>query len=152
MAKTRKIQLADPTEGERDLPIEILIGGDYYWRIVKNASTILLSSSLVLLPTKFGWILTGNRTGLTANHMMVNRNTLEHSDSDLRRFWDLETIGITPNQEKPLTAGDSRILQEFSESYRIEDGRRVVRLLKKNVRELSPNRGPAERRFRTLQK
>jgi hypothetical protein len=30
MAKTRKIQLADPTEGERDLPIEILIGGDYY--------------------------------------------------------------------------------------------------------------------------
>jgi hypothetical protein len=28
MAHTRKIQLADPSEGERDLPIEVLIGGD----------------------------------------------------------------------------------------------------------------------------
>jgi hypothetical protein len=30
MAQTRKIQLADPREGERDLPIEVLIGGDHY--------------------------------------------------------------------------------------------------------------------------
>ena len=71
MAQTSKIQLADPREGERDLPIEVLIGGDHYWRIVKDASTIRLSSSLVLLPTKFSWILTGNRTGITAHQMMV---------------------------------------------------------------------------------
>ena len=83
MAQTRKIKLADPREGERDLPIEVLIGGDYYWRIVKNASTILLSWSLVLLPTKFGWILTGNRTGITANEIMVNHITLEHMENDL---------------------------------------------------------------------
>jgi hypothetical protein len=111
MAQTRKIQLADPTEGERDLPIEILIGGDYYWRIVKDASTIRLSSSLVLLPKKFGWILTGNRTGITANQMMVNHVTLEHSDNDLRLFWDLETFGITPSQERSPTTGESQILQ-----------------------------------------
>jgi len=58
MAQTRKIQLADPREGERDLPIEVVIGGDHYWRIVTDASTMRLSSSLVLLPTKFRWILT----------------------------------------------------------------------------------------------
>ena len=83
MAQTRKIKLADPREGERDLPIEVLIGGDHYWRIVKNASTIRLSSSLVLLPTKFSWILTGNRTGITANEIMVNHITLEHMENDL---------------------------------------------------------------------
>jgi len=49
MAQTRKIKLADPREGERDLPIEVLIRGDHYWRIIKDASTIRLSSSLVLL-------------------------------------------------------------------------------------------------------
>jgi hypothetical protein len=54
--QTRKLQLADPREGDRDPPIEILIGGDHYWRIVKDVSTIRLSSSLVLLPTKFGCI------------------------------------------------------------------------------------------------
>ena len=31
MAQTRKMQLADPKEGERYLPIEVLIGGNYYW-------------------------------------------------------------------------------------------------------------------------
>ena len=71
MAQTRKIKLADPTPGERDLPIEVLIGGDYYWRIVKDASSIRLSSSLVLLPTRFGWILTGNLTGIIANRIKV---------------------------------------------------------------------------------
>ena len=127
MAQTRKIQLADP-RGERDLSIEVLVGGDYYWRIVKDASTIRLSSSLGLLPTTFGCILTGNRTGITANQIMVNHITLEQSDNDLRRFWDLETIGILPSQEKPLPTEHSQILQEFLDSYRIKDGRRVVSL------------------------
>jgi hypothetical protein len=86
MEQTRKIQLADQSEGERDLPIEVLIGGDYYWRKVKDASTIRLTSSLVLLPTKFGCILTGNRTGITVNQTMVNYIILEHSDNDLRNF------------------------------------------------------------------
>jgi hypothetical protein len=132
MAQTRKIQLADQREGERDL-IKVLIEGDNYWRIVTDASTIRLYPSLVLLPTKFGWILTENRTGITANEMMINHITLEHLDNDLRRFWDLETIGITPTQQKPLAAGDSQILQEFRYSYSIEDGRSVVRLPKKNM-------------------
>ena len=133
---------SQPEERWRDLPIEVLIG---------RASTIRLSS-LVLLPMKFGWILTGNRTGITAHQMMVNHITLEHSDNDLRRFWDLDTIGITPSKEKPLTTGDSQILQEFRDSYHIEDGCRVVRFPKKNICDLSSNRDTAERRFRTLQK
>jgi hypothetical protein len=152
MAHTRKLQLADPREGDRDIPIEVLIGGDHYWRIVRDAAAIRLSTSLVLLPTIFGWILTGNRTGITANLMMVNHVTLQHSDDDLRKFWDLETIGIMPCQETPLTAAGSDILQQFHDSYCIEDGRRVVRLPKKNVCDLSPNRVNAERRFRTLQR
>ena len=69
---------------------------------------------------------------------------LEHSGSDLRKFWDLETIGITPSQEKTLTTGDSQILQEFRDSHCIEDGRRVVRLPKKNTCELPSNRDTAE--------
>jgi len=83
---------------------------------------------------------------------MVNHINLEHLDNDLRRFWDLQTIGITPNQQKPLTAKDFQILKEFRNSYRIEDGRRVVRLPKKNMCDLSSNRDTEERRFRTLQK
>ena len=82
---------------------------------------------------------------------MVIHINLEHLCNDLRRFWDLETIGITPNQQKPLTAGDSQILQEFHNSYHIEHSRRIVCLPKKNMCDLSLNRDTAERRFRTLQ-
>jgi len=69
----------------------------------------------------------------------------------LRRFWDLETLGITPSQEKRLTTDVSRIMQEFRDSYRIEDCRRVIRL-PKNICELPPNPDTEERRYRTLQK
>jgi hypothetical protein len=46
----------------------------------------------------------------------------------------------------------SQILQEFRDSYPTEEGRRVVHLPKKEILEMSPNRGTADRRFRTLQK
>jgi len=83
---------------------------------------------------------------------MVNHITLEHLDNDLRRFWELQTIGIVPRQEKPMTTGDFQILQEFRDAYRIEDGHRVVRVPKKNTCYLSPNRDTPQSMFRTLQK
>jgi hypothetical protein len=55
--------------------------------------------SLVLIPSIFGWVLSGNRSGARVNSTTVN---FVHSDrpylppdDELRRFWDLETIGIT---------------------------------------------------------
>ena len=150
VTQTRKIELADPRERERDLLIEVLIGEDYYWRRIKDASTIRLSSSLALLPKKSGWILTGNRTNITANQIMDNRVTPQHSVKVLRRFCDLDTIKITRRQERSLTTGGSQILLEFRDSYRIEDGRTVVRF-QKEMGELSRNQGTAER-FRALQK
>ena len=83
---------------------------------------------------------------------MVNHIILEHSDDDLRRFCELESIGITYSQEKALTTEDSQILQEFRGSYRVEDGGRIVRLPKTNICHLSTNRDTAESRFRILQK
>jgi hypothetical protein len=40
---TRKLQLADPKDNSKGLLIEILIGGDHYWNIVKETSPIHLS-------------------------------------------------------------------------------------------------------------
>jgi hypothetical protein len=54
LGRIRKLQLADPKDDSEDLPIEILIGGDYYWKIVKDTSPIRLSTSVVLLPSKLG--------------------------------------------------------------------------------------------------
>jgi hypothetical protein len=63
MTHAHKLQFADPGEHE-DLPIEILVGGDNYWKIVKDGPSLRISPSVVLLPSNLGWILSGNRSGI----------------------------------------------------------------------------------------
>jgi hypothetical protein len=121
IGQTRKLQLADPTDEPADLPIEMLIGGDQYWKIVKDAAPIRLSQSLVLLPSLFGWILSANRSGVSVNSTTVNFIDVPHEpppcDDALRRFWDLETIGITSEQGRAAKATDTAFLGEFHASY-----------------------------------
>ena len=60
-AHARKLQLADPkTYSQEDVLVEILIGGDHYWKIVKNSPPIRISTSAVLIPTALGWKQVGN--------------------------------------------------------------------------------------------
>jgi len=99
MAQIRKINQADRRYEERDLPLRSKLEGTIIERIEKYASKIRLSTSLFLLPTNFGWILTGNRNGITVNEIMVIHINLENLGNDLRRFWDLETIGISPTNK-----------------------------------------------------
>jgi hypothetical protein len=155
MAQARKLRLADPPDDSGNLPIEILIGGDYYWKIVKDAAPIRLSPSVVLLPSKLGWILSGNRSAIMARSIMVNYVELGQStftsDDDVRRFWDLETLGITDKQDKFMSARDTALLREFHASYALEDQRRVVSLPRKGNITLPSNHHNAERLFHRLE-
>jgi hypothetical protein len=147
--------MADPDDTSPDLPIEVLIGGDHYWKVVKDNPPFRISSSLVLLPSIFGWILSGSRSGTTVNNVMANYISLsdgQMSDEDMRRFWDLETIGIREPQDRALTAKDAAILQDFHDSYHVKEGRRVVSLPRRDAVFLSDNRSIAEMRFRALEK
>jgi hypothetical protein len=73
-------------------------------------------------------------------------------DDDLRRFWDLETIGITANHDRSLSAKDSKLLEEFRASFHVVDHRRVVSLPKKHDTALPSNRLNAEKRLNNLTK
>jgi len=85
--------------------------------MVNDTSPIRLSPSVVLLPSKLGWIISGNRSAVTASSIMVNYVKLGQisftSDDVVRRFWDLETLGITDKQDKSMNAPDSALLREF---------------------------------------
>lgn len=156
IGQTRKLHLADPTDTETELPIEVLIGGDQYWKIATDAAPIRLSSSLVLIPSKFGWIFSGNRSGIsvcTAEVNFINSHSdLPISDASLRRFWDLETIGITNEPTKSLSTKDAKLLEEFHASYCLEDHRRIVCLPRDESISLTDNYTNAVRRFHSLEK
>jgi hypothetical protein len=100
------MQLADPKDDHDDLPIEILIGGDRYWKKIKNTTPIRLSPSLVLIPSKLDWILSRNRSGITVTTVVVKYiepdHEVPHSDDAFRRLCDLDVLGITPDQGKTL--------------------------------------------------
>ncbi|GFY09979.1 integrase catalytic domain-containing protein [Trichonephila clavipes] len=65
--KSQKLILADPPE-DSYLPIEFLIGGDFYWHVVTTKSTIKVKDSFVTIPSSFGWVLSGLRTHTTITH------------------------------------------------------------------------------------
>jgi hypothetical protein len=98
--------------------LEILIGGDHYWNRVKDTSQIGRSPSALLLPSKFGWELSGNRSAITVSPNAVKyinlEQTLPSSDDNIRLFWELETLGIkdfqmkTPSAKHPPFSGSSR--------------------------------------------
>ena len=155
LAHARKLQLADPkTHAQEDVLVEILIGGDYYWKVVKDSPPKRISTSAVLIPTAFGWILSGNRSGICVNSAVVNYINLEQnfmpSDDDLRRFWDLETIGISANPNRSLGAKNSKLLAEFQASFRMENQCRVISLPRKQGIALPSNKLNAERRLNNL--
>jgi len=84
--------------------MEIQIGGDHYWEIVMDSSPIHLSPSVLLLPSKLGRVLSGTRSTVKASSIMVNYVDLDQSsftsDGVVRRFWDIETLGISDKQDK----------------------------------------------------
>jgi hypothetical protein len=87
---TRNLRLADPNDAFPDHPIEVLIGGDHYWKLIKDKPPLRISPSVVLLASIFGWVLSGNRSEVSVNHIAINNIELcqefEPRDSQLRRF------------------------------------------------------------------
>jgi len=108
----------------------------------------------VLLPSNLGWILSGNRSRITANVAAVNFLHLEYPgplpETEIKQFWNLETIGITAHQEREWKSKDSNFVRDFHDSFRTEGVRRVVSLPKKENATLPTNQQNAEKRFRSL--
>jgi len=142
---TRKLPLADPKDSSPDLPIEILIGGDHYWKLIKDTHPIRMSPTLVLIPSIFGWILSGNKTGVTVNQISVHNIDFRRDptllDDQMRHFLNLETIGITDTEgrSRTMSTKDARLLEQFHASRRLECGRRVVSLPKGDLHALQDN-------------
>jgi len=117
---------------------------------VLKQSPLRISPSLVLLPFIFGWVLNDNRSGVSVNHVAVINIELcqevDLRDSQFRRFWSLEAMGITDTFIAPPSIKDTAMLSRFSDSFHIEDGRAVVSLPKKEHATLQK-----QQRAKTLQ-
>ena len=136
------MKLADTTDGEDQLEIDILIGADFYWDFVLG-DVIRGDSGPVALKTSLGWVLSGNMfnknatsTNLVSAHVMKLDVECQSEDDRLdelvRRFWNLDDINVSK-------ISGSDVLQRFEESVEYDNCRYTVRLPWKEMVDAIPD-------------
>ncbi|KIH58225.1 zinc knuckle [Ancylostoma duodenale] len=137
---------------KEEISIDILLGIDYYWKIVDHNATENFGNGLITINTRFGPVTSGH-TRLPRNHVLITKETRdeEYSSTDtiLSKLWDLETIGI---HDDPNPSADQRenekIINQFLRTTRIKDGRIYVNFpWKENYPKMADNKNLARRRL-----
>ena len=136
------LNLADSAHVGSDMPVDMLIGADYYWQLV-TGSISRGSDGPIAVHTKLGWVLSGPTSHAENNHCSMNLGIThvlhaetrsaepEPLDEQLRAFWELETLGI-PDKERTL-------YDDFAVTVKFENGRYEVPLPWKEFHDRLPD-------------
>ena len=143
------------------MEVYVLIGADYYWHFLTGAIK-RGESGPTALQTKVGWVLSGPvQGGSTLNSTQVNftnTHALREDTHDqfmdeslenralerkLAEFWDLEAIGISPEEKS--------VYERFNEDITFKDVRYEVKLPWKECHATLPdNCTLCQRRLKSL--
>ena len=112
------------------MKVDILIGLDFYWSLMQN-EVIRMEEGPVLQRSVFGLVLSGcfsdapigSRTQMASGCQLLC--THDVSEDTVRSFWNLESIGIIPEEDVCHDA----ILQQFEQNLSYKEGRYEVGLL-----------------------
>ena len=101
------LELADDDTGQANrLEVEMFVGSDVYWNLVTGVIRRGKDGPLAL-ETKVGWVLSGpietedTTVSLVATHAMRTDSypVQQTLDDQLKRFWDLESLGIVGDEK-----------------------------------------------------
>ena len=123
----RGLKLAHPVTNESSFDISLLIGADSYWKIVQNR--VVRGNGPTAVQSKIGYLLSGPLPVHTENSSitqhMLNVITSPPNPMDLERFWKLESIGITPEED----VGKSKDVKTYIDRcISFSDGKYVAKL------------------------
>ncbi|XP_064456869.1 uncharacterized protein LOC135367497 [Ornithodoros turicata] len=140
--------------------VQILIGADSYWAVV-TGETEPITDKLFAIKTIFGWTVQGPTSSSPSDNLDTNVGVLrvtaesfeDETSSQLRRFWELEHIGIQHNETECKEDHINEVMDHFTKTITKKDGRYEVSLpwtTKKD--ELLSNLEVAKTRLRSLTK
>ncbi|GFW37027.1 integrase catalytic domain-containing protein [Trichonephila clavipes] len=128
-------------------PIDILLGGEIFYELLKSKQIKLHDNSIILQDSVFGYIVTGSIQNEPSNYYFCNF-IQDQVDRNLTKFWDLEAIGI--KAESSCDPND-QAMQHFKSSVRFNSGRYEVGFpWKGHTQELNDNFSVAEKRVKSL--
>lgn len=116
------MDLADYSDGDESLEVDILIGSDQYWELV-TGETRRGNSGPVAICTKLGRLLSASTTSYVPTSCLFThslRVDLQQLDNRIKSFWELESFGIS--------ASEHSVYDDFGSSIRLVDGRYEVQL------------------------
>ena len=126
------LDLADAGHAGDNLEIDLLIGSDHYWKLV-TGRVLKGVEGPTAIETQLGWVLSGPAEGLEestivnfvsvrASHVLRIDHTTEQESLDvtLRRFWELESLGILKE--------DHPVQEKFSQHIKFDKDRYEVHL------------------------
>ena len=111
------LPLADYSQGDEELEVDILIGADYYWSVVQNHVVWGELHDPVAIRTRLGYVLSGpanvansgqSPSSVNMSHVMktecrvVEEDSVSKNDSlknELGKFWDYDTLGVKERQD-----------------------------------------------------
>ena len=148
------LDLADSPSPTNGLPVDLLVGADYYWKIV-TGNVCRGEGGPTAIHTKLGWVLSGPSSQGNSENSLVNLSVTHvlhigtdpstdyALDNQLSTFWDLESFGVAENK--------GSVLEEFEERIRFTGERYEVSLpWKTSNAPLSPNYTLCEDRLKGL--
>ncbi|XP_041985487.1 uncharacterized protein LOC121737823 isoform X2 [Aricia agestis] len=130
------IMADDGTSGDQ---VDILIGNDYYHSIMSHEK-IRISEDLYMVNSVLGWIVSG-RFNSAGDKVVDKLSCITYFQSsmgccpfivpdpplqsdNIRRLWDLESIGIT---DSPKASRDEEAIRQFNETTEYIEGRYHVK-------------------------
>ena len=121
--------LADFSNSESSLPVDVLIGSDYYWELV-TGDVCRGANGPTAVHTKLGWVLSGPSSHSDPNQCTVNLSVTHvlHAETisedptctlndQLRAFWELEALGI---RDEPRTLYEITKIEYFPVLIKIQ--------------------------------
>ena len=127
LSELRGLTLADGEFGSRVLSVDILVGLDCYWSMIR-AGVVTGPSGLTAQDSCFGWVISGAATEVRCSSSLVSCRLLclgDLRDREVRNLWELEGIGIC---SKETLADDDVVLEQFESTVSFHDGRYEVGL------------------------
>ncbi|XP_044766260.1 uncharacterized protein LOC123322380 [Coccinella septempunctata] len=144
------LQLADP-EFNKPAPIDMLIGAELFWEIIKPNKISCGRNKPVLQDTVFGWIVSGrvsndNNVRNTSCHLSTNQELCRI----LSKFWETEECSVV----KPWSREEIECETIFEQTTRRDSsGRFIVTLpLKQHPSCLGESRSQAQKLFHSTER
>ena len=100
----------------RAVSVDLLVGADQYYKLVQGTIRKGRPGTPVATKSKLGWLVSGPVPGSKESKettAMLTVTRIESPNDQLKRFWELDAIGIVDQQASQMTAEEEDALQQF---------------------------------------